>query len=64
MKSGYRFFYSPGATDNLGRIVSYTITADPITDNTTGTRHFFVDESGIIRASTGEPANADSSPLQ
>jgi type II secretory pathway pseudopilin PulG len=64
MKSGYRFFYSPGATDNLGRIVSYTITADPITDNTTGTRHFFVDESGIIRASTGEPATADSSPLQ
>lgn len=64
MKSGYRFSYSPGVTDNLGRIVSYTITADPIADNTTGTRHFFVDESGIIRASAAEPATADSSPLQ
>jgi type IV pilus assembly protein PilA len=63
-KSGYRFFYSPGPANNLGQIVSYTITADPITDNTTGIRHFFTDESGVIRASSGEPANADSPPLR
>jgi type IV pilus assembly protein PilA len=62
-KNGYRFFYSPGATDNLGRVVSYTITADPITDNTTGTRHFFVDETGIIRVSRDEPATVESPPL-
>ncbi len=63
-RSGYRFFYSPGPADNSGRIASYTITADPVTDNTTGTRHFFVDESGVIRASRDEPATADSPPLQ
>lgn len=63
-KNGYRFFYSPGPSNNLGQIVSYTITADPITDNTTGFRHFFVDESGVIRASSGEPANAHSPPLR
>jgi type IV pilus assembly protein PilA len=63
-KNGYRFFYSPGTADNLGRVVSYTITADPITDNTTGTRHFFTDESGAIRANSGEPASRDSPPLQ
>ena len=63
-KSGYRFFYSPGPANNLGQIVSYTITADPIRDNTTGIRHFFVDETGILRASTGEPANAESPPLR
>jgi type IV pilus assembly protein PilA len=63
-KSGYRFFYSPGLADNLGRVVSYTITADPITDNTTGTRHFFVDESGVIRVSRGVPATVESPPLQ
>jgi type II secretory pathway pseudopilin PulG len=63
-KSGYRFFYSPGPANNLGQIVSYTITADPITDNTTGIRHFFVNETGVIRASSGEPANADSPPLR
>jgi type IV pilus assembly protein PilA len=64
MKNGYRFFYSPGPADNLGRVVSYTITADPSTDNTTGTRHFFTDDSGVIRASRGEPATSDSRPLQ
>jgi type IV pilus assembly protein PilA len=63
-KSGYRFFYSPGLADNLGRVVSYTITADPITDNTTGTRHFFVDESGVIHVSRGVPATVESPPLQ
>jgi type IV pilus assembly protein PilA len=63
-KNGYRFFYSTGPANNLGQIVSYTITADPITDNTTGVRHFFVDESGVIRASSGEPANADSPPIR
>ena len=63
-RSGYRFFYSPGSADNLGHIASYTIAADPITDNTTGSRHFFTDESGVIRTSSGEPANADSPPLQ
>jgi type IV pilus assembly protein PilA len=63
-RNGYRFFYSPGPANNLGQIVSYTIAADPITDNTTGSRHFFVDESGVIRASSGEPANADSPPLR
>lgn len=61
---GYRFFYSPGPADNLGHVVSYTITADPITDDTTGTRHFFTDESGVIRTSRGAPATADSPPLQ
>jgi len=63
-KSGYRFFYSPGLADNLGRVVSYTITADPITDDTTGTRHFFADESGVIRVSRGVPATVESPPLQ
>jgi type IV pilus assembly protein PilA len=63
-KSGYRFFYSPGTADNLGRVISYTVTADPITDNTTGTRHFLTDESGVIRASSGAPATVESPPLQ
>jgi len=60
-KSGYRFFYSPGPADNLGR---YTITADPLTDDTTGTRHFFTDESGVIRASKGVAATVESPALQ
>jgi type IV pilus assembly protein PilA len=64
IRSGYRFFYSPGPADNLGQVVSYTITADPLTENTTGSRHFFTDESGVIRMSRGEPATANSQPIR
>jgi type IV pilus assembly protein PilA len=64
IRNGYRFLYSPGPADNLGHVVSYSITADPITENTTGSRHFFTDESGVIRMSRGEPATADSAPIR
>jgi type IV pilus assembly protein PilA len=63
-KSGYRFFYTPGPADNLGHVVSYTITADPITENATGIRHFFTDESAVIRTSRGAPATADSPSIR
>jgi type IV pilus assembly protein PilA len=63
-KSGYRFLYSPGPEDNLGHVVSYTITADPITENRTGIRHFFTDESAVIRRSRGAPATADSESIR
>ncbi len=62
--SGYRFFYSPGPTDNLGHVVSYTITADPIPENATGIRHFYTDESAVIRMSRGAPATADSPSMR
>jgi hypothetical protein len=64
MRSGYRFTYSPGPSDNLGRVMSYTFAADPLTEGTTGIRHFFTDQSGVIRTSRGEPATADSQPIQ
>jgi type IV pilus assembly protein PilA len=64
MKNGYRFSYVPGSTDTGGRVVSYTVTADPIMENTTGMRHFFLDESGVIRQSRGEPATVDSPQLR
>jgi type IV pilus assembly protein PilA len=64
VKSGYRFFYSPGSADNAGHIVTYTITADPVSAGATGVRHFFTDESGVMRLSSGTPATADSAPIE
>jgi len=64
MRNGYQFYYSPGPADSSGHIISYTITADPITQNTTGIRHFFVDESGVIRYMSGGQASADSPPIE
>jgi type IV pilus assembly protein PilA len=63
-KSGYVFHYEPGAPDAAGKVMSYTITADPIQENTTGIRHFFLDESGVIRTESGRAASVESKPLR
>jgi hypothetical protein len=59
-KDGYIFTYRPGEKDSTGRINTYTIHADPITPGTTGTIHFFTDQSGWIRMEINKPANEQS----
>ena len=55
-KDGYTFASSGGAN-------AFTITAEPLTAGSTGTRYFFSDESGVIRYNTGGSANSSSNPL-
>jgi len=61
-KSGYNFTYSAGAADAAGRINTYTLRADPITAST-GTNHYYSDESGVIRQNTAGTAGPTDSPL-
>jgi type II secretory pathway pseudopilin PulG len=61
-KSGYVFTYSAGERDSTGRIITYTIHADPITSST-GTNHYFTDQTGIIRQENNGPANEQSQPI-
>ena len=56
-KSGYNFTYSTDAA-----LDSYAITAVPVSANT-GTRQFFTDQSGVIRAAVGGAATASSTPI-
>ena len=60
--SGYRFTYQPGPSQG-GAVQSYEMHADPLNPGVTGTRTFFSDQSGVIRFSSGGPANADSPSL-
>ena len=55
-KDGYLFASSGGAN-------AFTITGEPITEGSTGTRYFFSDESGVIRYNTGASATNTSNPL-
>ena len=64
VKSGYVFSYAAGPADESGRIKSYTISADPVTQNTTGMRHFFIDETGVIRYEQSSSASTASPPLR
>jgi hypothetical protein len=61
-KSGYLFTYSPGAAVN-GRIVSFTINADPITRGNTGLNSYFVDQTGVVRQNSTARAGAADSPM-
>jgi type IV pilus assembly protein PilA len=61
-RSGYVFTYTPGEKDAQGRISTYTIHADPITSST-GTNHYFTDQSGVIRQDSNGPANELSPPI-
>jgi len=63
-KSGYVFYYRPSPADASGHITGFTINADPIQENTTGMRHFFSDESGVIRWARGRAADPESPPLR
>jgi type IV pilus assembly protein PilA len=58
-KSGYTFTYAAGAGN-----ASYVINGDPITVNQTGVRHFFTDQSGVLRFNASATATVTDSPLQ
>ena len=52
-KSGYTFTWAGGGTTG-----SYTIIADPVTLNSTGTVHYFTDQSLVIRSNPSGSASA------
>ncbi len=64
-KSGYTFTWNPGAAVPAPAtgVATYSINADPITVGTTGQRHFFTDQSGVIRANPAAKATVADNPI-
>jgi len=56
-KSGYSFSYTPASSNT-----TYSLTAVPVSTST-GTRSFYTDQSGVIRANTVGAATSASTPL-
>ena len=56
-KQGYTYATS-GTIDSF----TFAFTADPVSTST-GTRHFFVDQTGVIRFSTSGSASSSSDPI-
>lgn len=65
VKSGYQFTYTPGSAPSGSTAIStYTITAIPLAQNTTGQRQFFTDQSGVIRQTVdGSSPSASATPI-
>jgi type IV pilus assembly protein PilA len=61
-KSGYSYRYKAIDTTQNGRFDAFTVTADPVQEGSTKQRHFFTDQTGVIRVETGRPATAASPP--
>lgn len=64
VKNGYIFTYNVISTDASGNALAYSINADPITPGTTGDRHFYSDQSAVIRQNFTTTATASDTPIQ
>jgi len=58
-KSGYYFTYAVG-TGGL----SFALSGDPASAGQTGTRHFYADQTGVIRFNPSAVASSTDNPLQ
>ena len=57
-KSGYTFLYTPVAAGAI--VTSYSVNADPTASGASGQRHFFTDETLVIRVNaTAVATNSD-----
>ena len=63
IKQGYVITYTPGATDAAGHPTAYSITADPVNPGVTGQRHFYTDQSCVIRSNIAVTAGPTDLPL-
>ncbi len=63
-KSGYRFRYVAEELGTDRKVRHYKIFATPVSQNKTGVRHFYTDESGAVRWATAKPADEMSETLQ
>jgi hypothetical protein len=64
VKSGYIFSYTPVSSKGDGKIDAYSVSADPFGPGKTRKRHFFMDETGVIRVSETGPATASDPVVQ
>jgi type IV pilus assembly protein PilA len=64
VKNGYLYSYTVLASDPLGDVTAYAINADPQVPNYTGTRHFYTDQTAVIRENDSVPAGATDNPIQ
>jgi len=63
-KTGYTFTYTVLVTDANGNAQAFGVNADPVAPGTTGDRHFYTDQSAVIRQNLTAAAGAGDPPIQ
>ncbi len=64
IRSGYRFSYAVTQLDENGLPTAYEVHADPVVPGNTGFKHFYTDQTGVIRIDRAGPANQNSPPVE
>ena len=64
IKSGYTFTYAVLTTDASGNVTSYSLNADPTVQGSTGVRHFYTDQTAVIRGNYSAIAGPTDLPIQ
>jgi type IV pilus assembly protein PilA len=62
-KNGYQYSYGVISTDTQGNVTSYSVNADPQVPSYTGNRHFYTDQSAVIRENDTAPATVSDNPI-
>ncbi len=63
VKQGYIITYTPLTTDAQGNTATYSVTADPINPGITGQRHFYTDQTAVIRFNSSAAAGPNDQPI-
>ncbi len=62
-RSGYIFTYNVLSTDSNGNVLDYSINVDPVNVGVTGERHFYTDQTAVIRQNQMGPASPSDPPI-
>ncbi len=57
-KTGYTFTYTILSADSAGHVLAFSVNADPVVAGQSGDRHFYTDQSAIIRHNENSTASA------
>jgi type IV pilus assembly protein PilA len=63
MKSGFSYTYKVLTTDSQGHVANYSVNADPTSVGNTGQRHFYTDQTGVIRVNQSSAAGPTDTPI-
>jgi type IV pilus assembly protein PilA len=62
-KAGYVYTLTPLTYDTVGNVITYSVNADPQVPGSTGQRHFYTDQTGVIRANDNATAGSSDNPV-
>jgi hypothetical protein len=63
LKSGYIITLTPGTADSQGNLLTFSLTADPQVPGSSGVRHFYSDQTSVIRFNPAVPAGPTDLPI-